>query len=257
MYKTIYSCGSSFSCGGGLNWETVINLYKKIHNIDIQSHIEVSYPNIIANKLNLKIVNESIPGGSANRMIRKVYDYVLNNSDVETTLFLLEIPPMWRDEFYSNELNRLFNVTRGVLNSVETDKTDIANGNRPGDMIKIHKNLVNYFKKFIDVNFEITKTMNNLIGLFSFLTIKKIRFIIVNGYDFYSYLCDSNINLEYNFYWYKNHIKPLSDLFIDEDLNIRAELANIIDDNHMGYFGNYKFSEDLLKYIQETIKLHK
>ena len=90
-YNNIYSCGSSFSCAGGLNWFEVQTLYNDIHNIKINNHIECSYPNLISKNNDLSITNDSIPGGSANRMIRKTFDYIHNHQDESTkSLFLLE-----------------------------------------------------------------------------------------------------------------------------------------------------------------------
>jgi hypothetical protein len=250
MYNTIYSCGSSFSCAGGLNWDNVIAEYRNMHDINITNHIEHSYPNIVSKELNLKIVNQSIPGGSTNRMIRRVYDYIYNHSEIDNTLFLIEIPPMWRDEIYSNEIDRIINLTWGVLKYGVDDKTDFANGYTSNDIGYLHNDLISYFNKFINVEFEIIKTMNNLVGLFSFLTLKKINFIIINGYEFYNYIVKNNIENSYNFYWYDGIITPLSQLFIDRDMTISSELNYKIDDNHLGYFANYIFANNLIEYLK-------
>ena len=39
-YNNIYSCGSSFSCAGGLNWNQVQSLYIDIHDIKIDNNID-------------------------------------------------------------------------------------------------------------------------------------------------------------------------------------------------------------------------
>jgi hypothetical protein len=55
----------------------------------------------------IDIVNEGESGGSITRIIRKTYEYIIKNKkDIKETLFIFEIPPGWRDEYYSNKLKR-------------------------------------------------------------------------------------------------------------------------------------------------------
>ena len=62
----------------------------KQHNIDIDNHLDFAYPNILSKKLNVDIVNEGAPGGSVTRMLRKTYDYLLENySTIKETLVIL------------------------------------------------------------------------------------------------------------------------------------------------------------------------
>ena len=125
-------------------------LYKNKLGINIPNHLDFAYPNILAEKYKLSITNEAVPGGSLNRMIRKTYRYIFNNTDVlKDTLFVLELPPMWRDEFYSTKLDRLINVTWGTIKHPESDLTNIRNGYDVSDILAIHKDLENYFKNFI------------------------------------------------------------------------------------------------------------
>ena len=78
-YKMLYVNGCSFSCAGGLNWEDVKSQYKSKLNITIDNHLDFAYPNILAKKLGVDIINEGAPGGSVTRMLRKTYDYLLEN----------------------------------------------------------------------------------------------------------------------------------------------------------------------------------
>lgn len=254
VYNKIYSIGSSFSCAGGLNWLEVQTLYNQIHSINIDNHIEYSYPNLISKLNNISIVNESIPGGSANRMIRKTFDYIHNHqSESRTTLFLLEIPPMWRDEFYSNDFDKMFNITWGVLKNSE-DNTDVANGYDKSESLLIKNDLKNYFSKFINVDFEIKKTMNSILGLLSYLKLNGIQYILINGFEFYTFLLKNNLNLDYNFYWIDNNIEPINISFVNKNLTITSELNNTYIDNHLGYFGNEYVANNLNEYIKNTIK---
>lgn len=252
-YNNIYSCGSSFSCGGGLNLPTVKTLYDTLHNIQINDAISNSYPNIICKINNLTIVNESIPGGSVNRMIRKVYDYLHNNqSQVKSTLFLLEIPPCWRDEFYSNTLDKMINVTWGFLKN-DNDDTFESNGYTKEETSIIKNDIKNYFTKFINIDVEIKKTMNNILGLLSYFKLNNIQYAIVNGFEFYSFLLKNNLDVNYNFYWINNIIEPINISFIKNNLTITHELEKKYIDNHLGYFGNQYIANDLNNHIKKII----
>lgn len=252
-YNNIYSCGSSFSCGGGLNLPTVKKLYDTLHNIQINDDISNSYPNIICKTNNLNIVNESIPGGSSNRMIRKVYDYLHNNqSQVKSTLFLIEIPPTWRDEFYSNTLDKMVNVTWGFLKN-DNDDTFESNGYSKEETSMIKNDIKNYFTKFINIDIEIKKTMNNLLGLLSYFKLNNIQYVIINGFEFYTFLLKNNLKNNYNFYWVDGTIEPLNLSFVNKNLTIASELNNKYIDNHLGYFGNKYVANDLNNHIKKII----
>jgi hypothetical protein len=253
-YNKIYSGGSSFSCAGGLNWGEVQNLYSTLHDIKINNHIDYAYPNLISKKNDVSIVNDSIPGGSANRMIRKTFDYIHNHqSESKTTLFLLEIPPMWRDEFYSNDFDKMFNITWGVLKNSD-DNTDVANGYDKSESLLIKNDLRDYFSKFINVDFEIKKTMNNILGLLSYLKLNNIQYVLLNGFEFYTFLLKNNLKLDYNFYWIDGSIEPINISFINKNLTITQELNDIYTDNHLGYFGNEYVANNLNEFIKNTIK---
>lgn len=253
-YKKIYSCGSSFSCSGGLNWPEVKTLYHTLHNIEIDDEeINNSYPNLIAKLNNTPIVNESIPGGSINRLIRKTYQYIHNHQiDSKDTLFLLELPPVWRDEFYSNEFDKTFNITWGVLKDIN-DKTHISKEYTKTESLTIREHLLPYFDKFINTDFEIKKSMNNVLGLISYLKISNFKYVIINGFDFYSFLLKNNLSLDYNFYWVDGIIEPIHISFATKKLTITLELDNQYIDNHLGYFGNQYISKNLNNVIKNSL----
>jgi hypothetical protein len=252
-YNNIYSGGSSFSCAGGLNWLEVQTLYNDIYNITINNHIECSYPTLISKNNDVSITNDSIPGGSANRMIRKTFDYIHNHQDEsKKTLFLLEIPPMWRDEFYSNEFDKMFNITWGVLKNIDDD-TGVANGYDISESLLINNDLKNHFSKFINIDFEIKKTMNSILGLLSYLKIHNIMYVLINGFEFYTFLLKNNLKLDYNFYWVDDYIEPINISFINKKLTITNELNNRYTDNHLGYFGNQYIANNLNEFIKKTI----
>jgi hypothetical protein len=125
--KKIYVCGGSQCIGAGFIWKDVKKIYKEQHNIDINNHLDFAYPNILAKKLGVDIINEGAPGGSVTRMLRKTYDYLLENySTIKETLVILEIPPGWREELNSIDLGRTINMTVG--NILSPEKIILAGG---------------------------------------------------------------------------------------------------------------------------------
>jgi hypothetical protein len=255
-YNRLYVNGCSFSCAGGLHWDEVKKVYENELGIKIVNHLDCSYSNIIGKKLNLKVTNDSIPGGSVNRLIRTTYQYIFNNlKNIKETLFLLEIPPGWRDELYSNELNRLINVTITSIHSY-SDKTDVANGNNPNDLRTIHPTLTNYFYNFVNYEeFDRNKMMNNLLGLLSYMKLNEIKFFVNDaGGDFYSFLTFFNkLNSDYNFLWIENEI-PMMSWMKDCGLLISDETKNLVDDPHLGIKGNEYVANIFHKQIIENEK---
>ena len=64
---------------------------------------------------------------------------------------------MRRDKL--NYSHALINVTWGTIKHPESDLTNIRNGYDVSDILAIHKDLENYFKNFIDIDFEEKKAM--------------------------------------------------------------------------------------------------
>ena len=244
-YKMLYVNGCSFSCSGGLNWEDVKSQYKSKLNITIDNHLDFAYPNIVAKELNIDIINDSIQGGSLNRLIRRTYEYIYKN-DVTKTLFILELPPMWRDELYSFKLDRLVNITWGVIKNPNTDKTEIANGYDSKDINYVYRDIINYFDNFVDIDFETNKSMNNLLGLLSYMQLNNISFKLLDCCDFESFLKTHNLKNNYDFVKFDG--KSINNWFKDEKLSINDELAISID-NHLGIEGNKIAANILLKNI--------
>ena len=248
-YKNLYVNGCSFSCGNGLDLIEIKDLYKNKLQIDIPNHLDFAYPNIFAKKYNLSITNEAVPGGSLNRMIRKTYGYIFNNTDkLKDTLFILELPPMWRDEFYSNKLDRLVNVTWGTIKHPDSDLTNIRNGYDVSDILSIHKDLENYFKNFIDVDFEEKKSMKNMLGLLSYIILNDLNYVLIDCSGFDDFLKKNGLKDDYNFLWFDN--KKMHHWIDDNKLRISDEL-NIEIDRHAGVKGNQIIAQILEEYIIE------
>jgi hypothetical protein len=250
-FNKIYTNGCSFTCGGGLHWEDVKEVYRVHHNIEIDNHLHFSYPFLLSKKLGVGLINDAVPGGSSNRLVRTTYKYLFENkNDLINTLFILEIPPFWRDEMYSNELGRLINLTITSIHSY-FDVTDYANGNDKNDLRKIHDNLTNYFYNFIEEKFEKNKMMINIFGLISYMKLLNLKFILIDSGDFRHFLETQNLTIcKDNFLWFDS--KPLWEWMNMKKILIKNETNNLSKDEHLGIEGNKIVSNVIYEYIKEN-----
>jgi hypothetical protein len=247
-FKKIYANGCSFTGAGGINFEYIRKKYLEILGIQLDdNYIQYAYPNILGKELSIDVHNEATSGGSMNRLIRKTYQYVYNNqSTISQTLFMLELPPMWREEVYCNQLDRLMNVTWGTIKEPATDMTDVAAGYDIGDLKKIHKELESYFYNFINTDFEYKKSMNNFLGLMYFLKNKNVNVILIDNTFFKEFLQTNNLKHDFNFVNFDN--MPMSSWFAKNNLTINDELGLKID-GHAGISGNIQIANIVLKYL--------
>jgi len=247
-FNKIYANGCSFTGAGGLNFKFIRDKYKLILNMDLSDdYIQYAYPNIIAKALNADIINEAVSGGSMNRLIRKTYQYVYDNkASVENTLFILELPPMWRDEIYSNKLDRLMNITWGSIKEPSNDLTDMAAGYDITDMQKIHTELQSYFYNFVNTDFEYKLSMNNFLGLMCFLIHNNIKVILIDNTSFENFLHRNGFKNDYNFVKFDN--MEMQEWFVINKLRINDELKEKVD-GHAGIEGNRRIAQIILSYL--------
>jgi hypothetical protein len=252
-FNKIYANGCSFSCAGGLNWDRTKELYKQKLNIDISNHIEYAYPNVLAKKFGVSIVNDAVSGGSINRLVRTTYEYIFKNqNDLENTLFILEIPPCWRDEFYSHELGRTINITGGNIDSIK-DQTDVANGYDKDDIKQIHKNITNYFYHFVDISYDTFKFNTALLGLLSYIKLNKINYLLLDSFTFYKFNKENNLPNDYNYVFFET--KFMSDWIYSNGLLITNETNGEIHDAHAGVYGNLSIAEHLYYTLTKEKKI--
>jgi hypothetical protein len=250
-FSKIYANGCSFTCAGGINFKFVRDKYKEILNIDLdEDYIKYAYPNIIGNELNIEVINQATSGGSINRLIRKTYQYVYDNKiSIDNSLFILELPPMWRDEIYCNKLDRFMNVTWGTINMASNDMTDVANGYDYSDMQKVYENLKSYFYNFVNTDIEYKKSMNNLLGLIHFLKNNNITVLLIDNTLFEKFLRINNIHHNFNFVNFDNF--EMQRWFIENKWTINDELGSNVD-GHAGIEGNQKIAKKILNYLYKN-----
>jgi hypothetical protein len=250
MISKIFVSGGSQCIGGGFNLKDVVDVYRTEMNINIENRFDITYPKLVGNYFNSDVIFEGEFGGSINRMIRKTYEYIFNNN-VADTLFILEVPPGWRDEFYSNELNRNVNMTIGNILSPD-DNTDAANGNDVKDLHKIHKDITNYFYNFIDYEIDKRKWMYSLIGLLSYFQLHKLKYIVMDNGDLQQFLKSQNKSEDdYNLLWFDKG-NSLNNWINENGLTIKLETNNKSNDEHLSIKGHQMVAEKIINYVKEN-----
>lgn len=234
----LYVNGCSFSCGGGLDISEVKELYLD-KGIVIDNHLDFSWPEILSKKLNLKLINESVQGGSLKRLIRTTYEHLYKTNFSQNYFYILELPTMWRDELYSNKLKRFVNITHGNLKNPEFDRTEEVNNYQKKDFLKIHKNILNWFDSFIDYDLESKNILNSLIGLICLMELKKINFLFLEN-DFYFKEQIKKLNIPFLFLELK---QPFNNSFS----TIKDEIGFF--DKHMGVEGNKQAAEEIYNFL--------
>jgi hypothetical protein len=234
----LYVNGCSFSCGGGLDISEVKELYLD-KGIIIQNHLEFSWPELLSKKLDIKLINDSVQGGSINRLIRTTYEYLLKTKFSKQIYYILELPPVWRDEIYSNKLSRFVNITHGNLKNPEFDRTEEVNGYSKSEFLKIHTNAIKWFESFIDYDVEKRKTLLYLIGLISTLIHKEINFLFLENDEYFRIELLKN-KLEFR---YLSMDKPFNKSFS----TIKDEIGFF--DKHLGVEGNKQAAQQIYNFI--------
>jgi len=134
QFKTIYLNGCSFMWGVGHSNPSVFKYFDETKNIDV-SHGEhfngktlfnnydwVRQDTNISGRLKkhyegLPLIDESIYGGSLQRVVRKTYNWIFNNDkQAKETLFILEWPIGVRNEMYIPLQKRYVNYTANFDN---------------------------------------------------------------------------------------------------------------------------------------------
>jgi hypothetical protein len=107
-YETLYVNGSSLTAGGGLGSNDIKDEYKRLYNLEWENEKDVTYPKYVADYFNLKLVHKALSGSGAPRLVREVYDYIIEVGieEARKTMFLLEITdPIHRVDLYCNEID--------------------------------------------------------------------------------------------------------------------------------------------------------
>ena len=174
QFNQIYTNGCSFMWGVGHNNPDIFQFFDETKHIDTShgTHYEgktlfnnydwVRKQFNIAGRLkeyyNVPVIDESIYGGSLQRVVRKTYNWILNNDDkVKDTLFILEWPIGIRNEIYIPLQKRYVNYTANFDNFDNIDPY-------------LHRLMINEIApNFFSEGIAFIEDLHSLIGLVSYL----------------------------------------------------------------------------------------
>ncbi len=256
-FKRLYTNGSSITHGWPLCHSRYFDIYKRFYDVEawevkgdeesLDSRISINWPNRLANILNVELIDESRGGGSSLRAMRMCMEYINKNLDtIDDTLFIIETTSGYRDELYSNRLDRLFNVV--TSNCIDPkDCTDDIN-----DRAKIKDELESYFKYFVNDKHHYNKEANYFIGFFSLLKQLGCEFFIVNqairGYteNYYNKIYE-RLDIDDRVLKWDGGDCIVHWYWKEKKYHIGGELEKHIGDTdyHPGYFGHIKIAEHI------------
>jgi len=271
MIKKIYTFGTSFTEGGGFEFDTMDCKYKKLYeNFDEDySQYNFSYPGQLQKLIpNIEVINLAKSGYGNERIYRKCVDLILSESfNNEDTLFLIEFSFLGRKEFYSKKLKDYIIVNynnqnnKSVLNGyARTYKQTEELSNKELSQLPSG----DFFENFVEITFnEDVQTdlmhFNNLKFL-SLLNNRKINYLFTQSpMRFPPILNLNNYDLEtHEIKTFKNS-SFLSEL---DKMSIKFETGGIYNDSHFGlsgskYVASKIFDELIDRQIISGTKLNK
>jgi hypothetical protein len=142
------------------------NVFKPFNEFDWVRE-KYNYINRVSENLNIELINESIFGGSLHRVIRKTVHYIMTTSDEElnSTLFVLELPPEGRGELYFESQGR-------YCNFAGNDNFDFIES----DNFQLVKTL---YEKSFDSKIDIASEFQKLYLLINLLKSKNIKYLFI------------------------------------------------------------------------------
>ena len=270
-FKNLYCNGCSTMAGGGLepmNLE-LLKYYKDTYGVEWQSERDIMWPKLVANHFGLQIYDYSKSGAGIERFIRETYEFIeSHNHIVDDTIFFIECPIIWNkvdiwsnedDEYLICNTDLKYDDRGKTLNQLETIHLckDYAYQTK-SEISELEKRIkpelkAAMFKTWNPKQYT-KKIMQNLIGLISFMKLKKLEFYILpnaidinylrmNISDIYNHFLDMEIDGE----------KHKSDFhnWQGQRYTITKETNGIFIDTHGGYFAHKRWAEEVIKKLKE------
>jgi hypothetical protein len=183
--KTIYANGCSWVYGGGLNYPE-----------------KDRYTTLLGKRLKCNTINESLQGGSNDRIVRKTYDWIVNNKEHWSNLVvLLGWTDINRSEFISDNDKKYKNMQWFYARKKWTRQDRyIENRKMTTDVDEIHIKSKKYYKYLHSFDQSYNKHWHQVLGLQSFMKLNNIKYFMFRSfnqlyptYDEKSndYLCDT------------------------------------------------------------------
>ena len=259
-FDTIYVNGCSHTAGGGLYDYNIKKYYKDTFGLSWKSEREVSYPKYLSDYFECNLVDDSICGSGAPRLVRTTFEYIMKVGieRAKKTLFIFSInTPIHRLDFYCNDINDhlIVNVQYKDDGSFEfvnaVDSHSVNETKYPNDYFdkKIKPDMRYFLSNYHDPLLYLDKVHNEVVGLFSFLELHNINYYY--GFDTGFPNKPINKSREIDVDGYKTIFEYIS----ANNMRISDETNNFSGDGHPGYFAHKKYADGLIKFIEKKIKL--
>lgn len=254
-YKYFYINGASTIEGGGLEEESikknsVIPVYKKLYNISWNNRYEVNCGQRLSEIIGIKCINESLCGGSAERVVRMTYQFIYENwSDRNKFFILIEKPDSGRYELYhKNE----YYVCNSMNHNGGNERDFVFATRNYFEKIKYNQDKENqkifsdYHYNFYDFVEQVKKMDFAYAGLYSFCKRNDIKIFLMMPNDFFfneNYDVDDIVGFQ---------DKKLSDILTfcnEKKLTITDETNGEYSDFHPGYFGHIEYAKKLAEFL--------
>lgn len=277
MIKKIYTFGTSFTEGGGFEFdkpEPKYNndgLFKHYGHLDEEkTRKNFSWPGQLQKLYNsVEIVNEAKSGYGNERIYRRCFDVVTHPSfNKDESLLLFEFSDIGRKELFHNELDDYIILNYWWDKYPAKDSPEVSsfantyyydNDNVTNIIKKDSEFLSDYIKKTIKFEEVLKQLTRNIHFFLSFLNQNDINYKIIA-----SEWVDFNLKLKTDLDFLEskrilfelpNNIlfKDVMELFGKYKLSIRHETNDeIMDDGHLGYFGNKLVAKLIGDYLDKN-----
>lgn len=275
MIKKIYTLGTSFTAGGGFEWDSLSdNTNEKLkecysHTIYPKNQFSYSWPGFLQRYLedtSIEVVNLAKSGYGNERVYRKVFDIVMDSNFVKSEcLFLIEFSFMMRKEIFFKKLNDYiicnYHFRENELGEYICDVHDMAH-NYKRDTVDI-TNVIAQDRETIAAFFNITMTQintietinRNIIFFLSFLNNHDINYITTSAPMIPPnslITVPESKKVEYNGKEFNTNF--MEDFINDANLSITVETNGKYENFHAGVTGNREIAKQIYnKLIDEKI----
>lgn len=252
--KEIYCIGSSFTAGGGFEFESernseqIKNFYSLLTDEEF-TQFNFSYPGQLQKLLgnNIRVINKAKQGSGNQRTERIIYDIVNSKNFIkDENLFIIEFTALGRDELYSNKFDKHF-VLNYVINSenqfkfvgsafdyfyqTESEKTHIES---------FDNFFEEYIKNFKGIQTEISKKNKETEFFINYLEYNSINYLVsspdVSFNDKNIYSNEKNIEFGDGTYFKKDN--SFVDFSFQNKMMIKNETNELSLDMHSGFKAN-------------------
>ena len=276
-YSEIRTFGTSFTQGGGFEYwlkPEVRTLYNGLNPMVDNTSFEFSWPGQLDKIVDCKVVDYAKCGHGNERLYRKVYEQVSDESfNKDEVLFLFEISSIGRKAIYSSDFKEW-----GVYNyqfNFENDRLDLNEGN---DGFAFDWNGEQWGEaEDIDNKLEWVKRNKLIMNKFLHLTMdeKTIVQSLEQNLAMFLSFCDK---MELNYYlvsdeswilYNKDLLKQWQDKFLFDDLwlkwniqhgngiDITEETGGVYEDGHNGFGGNIMIANTIAEYLLKRNEIDK